>query len=105
MAVYPEGSLNAELVRRYREVLARNGTDLKLAPSAGAVESLAQLRDPKSPTSIALVPGGLTTEQDSPDLVSLGTLFYHPFGCFPAIMLCKDIRKARPFAYRSDRSG
>jgi hypothetical protein len=42
MAVYPEGSLNAELAKRYRDVLARSGIDLKLAPSEGAVESVAR---------------------------------------------------------------
>ena len=47
MAVYPEGSLNAEVAERYREVLSRKGIDLKLVPSAGAVESVARLRDPK----------------------------------------------------------
>ena len=82
MAIYPEGGLNAELVKRYREVLARKGIDLELASSVGAVESLARLRDPKTGTSIALVPGGLTTEQESPELVSLGTLFYQPLWIF-----------------------
>ena len=82
MAVYPEGSLNAELVKRYQQVLARNGIDVKLAPSAGGVESLAQLRDPKSGVSVALIPGGITTRQDSPELVSLGTVFYQPLWIF-----------------------
>jgi hypothetical protein len=46
MTTYPEGGLNAELAARYREVLARYGINLKLVPSAGAIESLACLRDP-----------------------------------------------------------
>jgi TRAP-type uncharacterized transport system substrate-binding protein len=82
MATYPEGSLNAELVKRYREILAREGINVNLEPSAGAVEAIARLKNPKSETSIALVPGGLTTEQDSPQLVSLGTLFYQPLWVF-----------------------
>ena len=82
VAMYPEGSLNAELVKRYREVLARNGIDLKLAPSVGAVESVARLRDPKSAISIAIIPGGITNERDAPELVSLGTLFYQPLWVF-----------------------
>jgi len=82
MAVYPEGSLNAELVKRYREILAREGIALNPVPSAGAVESVARLRDPKSGISIALIPGGITTEQESPELVSLGTLFYQPLWIF-----------------------
>jgi TRAP-type uncharacterized transport system substrate-binding protein len=82
MAVYPEGSLNAELVKRYQQVLARNGIEVKLDPSAGALESLGDLRDPKSGVSVALVPGGITTKQDSPGLVSLGTVFYQPLWIF-----------------------
>ena len=82
MAVYPEGSLNAKLAKRYQEVLERNDIDLKLVPSAGAVESVARLRDPKSGISIPLVPGGITTKQDSPELVSLGTVFYQPLWTF-----------------------
>jgi len=82
MATYPEGSLNAELVKRYREILARDGINLNLEPSEGAVEALARLKDSKSATSIALVPSGLTTERDSPELASLGTLFYQPLWIF-----------------------
>src|ERR1700747_328695 len=82
MAVYPEGSPNDEVAEQYRKVLSRKGFDLKLVPSAGAVESVARLRDPKSGTSIALIPGGITTEQGSPELVSLGTLYYQPLWVF-----------------------
>jgi TRAP-type uncharacterized transport system substrate-binding protein len=82
MTIYPEGSLNFELAKRYREILARSGVELHLVPSAGAVESVARLRDPKSGISIALIPGGITTKQDSPELVSLGTLFYEPLWVF-----------------------
>ena len=82
MAVYPEGSLNAELAIRYQQALARDGVDLKLSPSAGAVEAIARLRDPKSATCVALIPGGLTNEQESPELESLGTLFYQPLWIF-----------------------
>jgi TRAP-type uncharacterized transport system substrate-binding protein len=82
MAIYPEGSLNANLVKRYQEILARSGIELKLHPSTGAVESVDDLRNPKSATSIALIPGGITNQQDSQDLVSLGTLFYQPLWIF-----------------------
>lgn len=82
MAIYPEGSDNAELVKRYQEILARDGVELKAVPSLGAVESLARLRDAKSGTSIALIPGGIATEQDSSELVSLGTMFYRALWIF-----------------------
>jgi TRAP-type uncharacterized transport system substrate-binding protein len=94
MDVYPEGSLNADLVKRYREALAHDGIELKLEPSAGAVESLARLRDPTSATSIALIPGGITTEQ-SPGLVSLGTMFYQPLWIFSRSHLVQRHEKLR----------
>jgi TRAP-type uncharacterized transport system substrate-binding protein len=82
MATDPEGSINADPAKRYREFFARNGIDLKLVPLAGAVESLARLQDPKSAVSIAILPSGITTQRDSPHLESLGTLFYEPFWFF-----------------------
>ena len=82
MAIYPEGSFNAGIVKRYREILARDGVELKTVLSPGAVESMARLRDAKSGTNIALVPGGTTTEQDSPELVSLGTMYYRVLWIF-----------------------
>jgi TRAP-type uncharacterized transport system substrate-binding protein len=95
MDVYPEGSLNADLVKRYREALAHDGIELKLEPSAGAVESVARLRDPTSATSIALIPGGITTAQESPGLVSLGTLFYQPLWIFSRGHLLQRHEKLR----------
>jgi TRAP-type uncharacterized transport system substrate-binding protein len=82
MAIDPEGSFSAELGNRYRELLARDGVELRLVPTAGAVESIARLREPKSGISIAIVPGGISNHQESPGLVSLGTLFYEPFWVF-----------------------
>jgi TRAP-type uncharacterized transport system substrate-binding protein len=82
MATDPEGSFNADLAKRYREFFARNGIELKLLPLAGAVDSVARLQDTKSGVSIAIIPSGITTRHDSPDLVSLGTLFYEPLWFF-----------------------
>src|SRR5215472_3536129 len=82
MAIDPEGSFNAKAAKRYRELLARDGIDLKLVPSAGAVESVARLQDPRSGVRIAIIPSGITDEQKSPELVSLGTLFYEPLWSF-----------------------
>jgi hypothetical protein len=35
MATYPEGSLNAELVKRYRDILARDGIESKARTIGG----------------------------------------------------------------------
>jgi TRAP-type uncharacterized transport system substrate-binding protein len=82
MAIDPEGSYSAAVAKHYHDLLAEDGIDLKLVLTAGAVQNLALLQDPKSGVSIAIIPSGITSEQKSPELVSLGTLFYEPLWCF-----------------------
>jgi len=82
MATGPERSISAELGKRYQELLARKGIELRLVPSAGAVENIARLCDPESGISVGIIPSGITNQQQSPDLVSLGTLFYEPLWFF-----------------------
>jgi TRAP-type uncharacterized transport system substrate-binding protein len=43
---------------------------------------MARLRDPKSGVSISIIPGGISNQQESLRLVSLGTLFYEPLWVF-----------------------
>jgi TRAP-type uncharacterized transport system substrate-binding protein len=78
MATGPGGGANQELGARYRAILAREGLDLRLLPTAGAVENLARLRDPRSGVSVAFVEAGITSSEESPDLVSLGTVSFEP---------------------------
>ena len=82
MATGPEGSANRELGARYRAILARSGLELELLPSAGAVENLAKLRDPRSGVSVAFVEAGIAGEKESSGLVSLGTVSYEPLWLF-----------------------
>jgi TRAP-type uncharacterized transport system substrate-binding protein len=82
MATDPEGSISAGLGKRYQEILARNRIEVRLVPSVGAVENVARLRDPKSGISVGIIPSGITNQQQSPELVSLGTLFYEPLWFF-----------------------
>jgi TRAP-type uncharacterized transport system substrate-binding protein len=82
MAIDPQGSFGAEVVKHYHELLAKDGIDLKVVSSAGAVQSLALLQNPRSGVSIAIIASGITDEQKSPELMSLGTLFYEPLWCF-----------------------
>jgi TRAP-type uncharacterized transport system substrate-binding protein len=71
-----------EYARRYQSILARAGVELRLMPSAGALENLQRLNDPRSGVSVGFVPGGLIRHSPSPDVLSLGTLFYEPIWCF-----------------------
>jgi TRAP transporter TAXI family solute receptor len=82
MATGSEGGAYQEVGKRYREILARHGITLNLLPTNGALENLALLRDPGSNVGIALLQGGITSAKDSPDLESLGTVFYEPLWFF-----------------------
>jgi len=82
MATGPPGGAYAELGTRYREILAREGFELRLLPTAGALENLTRLRDPRSGVSVGFVQAGSTSADESPDLTSLGTICYEPLWFF-----------------------
>jgi TRAP-type uncharacterized transport system substrate-binding protein len=82
MATGPEGSAFHEFGTRYREVLRRAGIDLRVIRTEGGVENLARLRDPASGVKVAFLESGLTKREESPDLVSLGTVSLEPLWSF-----------------------
>jgi TRAP-type uncharacterized transport system substrate-binding protein len=82
MATGPEGSAANEFGRRYREILRREGMDLHLIPTQGGAENLKLLRDPGSGVSVAFLESGLTTREESPDLLSLGAVSLEPLWTF-----------------------
>ena len=82
MSTGAPGSDFEALGQRYRAILRRSGIDLQLRPSAGSVENLERLNDPRSGTEIALAQGGLTSEARSPALESLGAMFFQPLWFF-----------------------
>lgn len=82
MATGPEGGSYYELGERYREVLADNGVQVRMVPTSGSGENLAMLRDPSSGVSVALMQGGVISEETASGLESLGTIFYEPYWWF-----------------------
>jgi len=82
----PEGGAYAELGKRYREILARSGIDLKLVPTAGAVDNLHRLADPASAPAVGFTQGGSADEAERRNLrlASLGTLYFEPLWFFHA---------------------
>ena len=82
MATGAEGGANYKLGVRYREILAQSGVTLQLLPTAGGLENLARLRDPKSGIDVGFIQGGTTTAKESPNVKSLGTVFYEPLWFF-----------------------
>ena len=85
--------------RQYQAFLKRSGVQLRLLPSAGSLENLARLNDRRSGVTVAFVQGGLTSEAQSPDLQSLGTVFYQPFWLF----VRREIAFVRPDDLRDKR--
>ncbi len=82
MATGPQGGAYADWGARYREILKRKGFELRLLPTAGTLENLALLRDPRSGVGVAFVQAGLTTSAESSALSSLGTVSYEPLWFF-----------------------
>ena len=75
MATGPDGGAYRLVGERYRAYLARHGLEVQLRATGGDLENLALLRDPSSGVSVAVLQAGTTTEDASPELASLGTLF------------------------------
>ncbi len=82
MATGAEGDANHQLGIRYRDILAQSGVKVQLLPTTGGVENLARLRDPQSGVGVGFIQGGTTTQKESPDVESLGTVFYEPLWFF-----------------------
>ena len=78
MTTGAEGDAYYEVGKRYRAALAKANVVVELVQTAGSVENLAMLRDPRSGVSVGLVQGGIPGAGDTSGLESLGTLFYEP---------------------------
>ena len=69
------GSGYDNFARQYARILARQGVELEIRNSAGAVENLDLLRDPASGVQAALTTFGITQPADADMLFSLGGIF------------------------------
>jgi hypothetical protein len=69
------GSGYEKFARQYARILARDGVELKIRNSAGAVEDLDLLRDPGSGMQAALTAFGVAQPADADTLYSLGGTF------------------------------
>jgi TRAP transporter TAXI family solute receptor len=77
-----EGGAYEGYAVRYKELLAGDGIELKLLPSAGSVENLKRLMDGDSGVSIGFVQGGIAKAGDDDELMSLAGLYYEPLWVF-----------------------
>ena len=95
MATGAPGGANHELGLRYQEVLARSGIRLRLVNTTGGLDNLARLRDRRSGVQIGFIQGGTTTKQESPQVESLGTIFFEPLWLFYRSEIGHDIQAFR----------
>jgi TRAP-type uncharacterized transport system substrate-binding protein len=78
----PPGSTFLLTAEKYRKVLARDGVKLKVLPSAGSLDNLTRLNDPKFRVDVGFVQGGVTGGVNLDRLVSLGSVFHVPLLLF-----------------------
>ena len=76
---------------KYRAILAKEGIELVVRPTAGSVENLALLQDAKNGVDVALVQGGIGTPGSHPGLVSLGSLYFEPLWLFTRLRELEDL--------------
>ncbi len=82
MATGMEGGSYAVFGEHYRQLLARDGIDVVLRPTSGAVENLMLLKDGSRAVEAGFVQGTVGGIEESSNLVSLGGLAYTPLWIF-----------------------
>ena len=99
MAIDPQGSFDGEVGKRYRELLARDGIDLRLVPTAGAVESIARLRDASRVSASPLFPGVSPTGRSPHGWSPSEHCFTNRSGCFPTTNISKRTSNSATSAF------
>ena len=100
MATGAEGGANHELGIRYRNILAQSGVKLQLLPTAGGLENLARLRDPKSEVGVGFIQGGTTTQKNRRMWNRLAPCLMSQCGFFAEVELVKVSRRYVADAFR-----
>jgi len=67
---------------QYKVILARDHITLNLVPTTGAPENLKRLNDATTGLDVAFLQDGLTSAEESPHLLSLGSVYYDPLWIF-----------------------
>ncbi|MBI3503217.1 MAG: TAXI family TRAP transporter solute-binding subunit [Proteobacteria bacterium] len=73
-----QGGAYLEFAKRYAEILARDRVTLEVVETAGAVDNLRRLGDESTRIDMALIQGGVGSEEGSPGLVTVASVFYEP---------------------------
>jgi TRAP-type uncharacterized transport system substrate-binding protein len=96
MAVGFKGGSYGLLADRYKEILARDHVNLVLRNTVGGAEHFKLLEDKNSGVQAAMVQGGISDDDKSPGLLSLGRINYQIFCIFyPANELLSDLTELK----------
>ena len=68
--------------KRYAKIISTHGIEVKVVITDGSAENLQRLRDRKQVADVGLVQTGLAEAEESPGLISLGTMYVQPFLVF-----------------------
>jgi TRAP-type uncharacterized transport system substrate-binding protein len=74
----PDGSGFRNQAEKYKKILARDGVNLDILPSRGALDNLDKLANPALKIDVGFVQGGLAEGRELPNLVSLGSVYPQP---------------------------
>jgi TRAP transporter TAXI family solute receptor len=78
----PEGSYFEQTARKYAFELRKQGIEVEILNTAGAEENVQLINDETHQVDIAFIHGGVTNTQESPRLMSLGSIGYEPVWIF-----------------------
>jgi TRAP-type uncharacterized transport system substrate-binding protein len=93
----PPGSSYERNAEKYRDILAKNGVQLKIVPSGGSIENLQRLSDPAFHVDVGFVQTGPSEDANGAKLYSLGSISYQPLLIF--------YRSAEPITLLSGLAG
>ncbi len=68
--------------KQYQELIKPEGIEVEIRTSTGAKENLTRLEDPNSGVDVGFIQDGLGNRKKTPDVSSLGSLFYEPVWVF-----------------------
>jgi TRAP-type uncharacterized transport system substrate-binding protein len=68
--------------KQYAAALKKHGVTLEIVNSAGSVENLQRLDDPKQKIDLAFVQGGVSNAAEHPRIEALSSVAYEPIWCF-----------------------
>lgn len=82
IATGPEDGAYHAIGKLYAERFRKEGFELVLKTTAGSVENLSLLADPKAEVPAAFLQGGIGMPKEHPGFTSLGSLYFEPIWVF-----------------------